>query len=105
MDADRLFVTAGVSNALDLMCTLFTRPGDTIFVEEPSYFLALRIFADHGLRVISIETDEDGLLIESLEEKLQGIPPEIPVCHPHPPESQRAHPVRRAACAFGGIIP
>jgi DNA-binding transcriptional MocR family regulator len=71
VDAGHLFVTNGISNALDLLCTLFTRPGDTIFVEEPSYFLALRVFADHGLKVVSIDTDEDGLVVESLEEKLR----------------------------------
>jgi len=71
VDARHLFVTNGISNALDLLCTLFTRPGDTIFVEEPSYFLALRIFADHGLRVVSIDTDDDGLVVESLEAKLR----------------------------------
>ncbi len=70
VDADQLFVTAGVSMGLDLLCTLFARPGDTIFVEEPSYFLALRIFADHHLKIISLPLDEDGLIIEALEEKL-----------------------------------
>lgn len=63
---DELFVTAGVSSALDLLCTLFTRPGDVIFVEEPTYFLALRIFADHDLRVASIRTDETGLDFDDL---------------------------------------
>jgi 2-aminoadipate transaminase len=77
VDADRLFVTNGISNALDLICTLFTHPGDTIFVEEPSYFLALRIFADHGLKVVSIDTDEDGLVIDSLEEKLREHKPKF----------------------------
>ena len=77
VDAGHLFVTNGISNALDLLCTLFTRPGDTIFVEEPSYFLALRIFADHGLRVVSIDTDEDGLVVESLEEKLLEYKPKF----------------------------
>ena len=67
---EELFVTNGVSQALDLICTLYTQPGDVIFVEEPSYFLALRIFADHGLRVISLPTDENGLVIEALEEAL-----------------------------------
>jgi DNA-binding transcriptional MocR family regulator len=71
VDAGNLFVTNGISNALDLLCTLFTRPGDAIFVEEPSYFLALRIFADHGLKAVSIDTDENGLVIESLEENLR----------------------------------
>ena len=46
VDLDNLLITAGASQGLDLICTLFTKPGDTIFVEEPSYFLALRIFAD-----------------------------------------------------------
>ncbi len=68
---DELFVTAGVSSALDLLCTLFTRPGDTIFVEEPTYFLALRIFADHGLRVASIRTDETGLDFDDLSRALK----------------------------------
>ena len=77
VDAGHLFVTNGISNALDLLCTLFTHPGDTIFVEEPSYFLALRIFADHGLRIISIDTDENGLAIESLEEKLREFKPKF----------------------------
>lgn len=77
VESDSLFVTAGVSQALDLICTLFTRPGDIIFVEEPSYFLALRIFADHGLRVIPIRTDESGLVIESLEEKLSEFHPKF----------------------------
>ena len=67
---ESLFVTNGISKALDLICTLYTQAGDTIFVEEPTYFLALRIFADHHLNVISIDTDENGLVIESLEEKL-----------------------------------
>src|ERR1041384_4578108 len=39
-----IFVTSGISQALDLICTLFTTAGDTILVEEPTYFLALRIF-------------------------------------------------------------
>ena len=70
-DPDRLFITAGISSALDLLCTLCTRPGDTIFVEEPSYFLALSIFADHGLHVVPIPTDESGLVIEALESSLK----------------------------------
>lgn len=80
-----LFVTNGISKALDLICTLFTKAGDTIFVEEPTYFLALRIFADHHLNIISIDTDENGLVIESLEEKLAEFQPKflylIPTFH------------------------
>ena len=74
---ESLFITNGISKALDLICTLFTQAGDTIFVEEPSYFLALKIFADHRLQVVPIETDEDGLIIESLLEKLTKYKPRL----------------------------
>ncbi len=44
VDPASLFVTAGASSALDLLCTLYTSPGDAVLVEEPTYYLALRIF-------------------------------------------------------------
>jgi|SRR5687767_1216802 len=85
VNPEDLFVTNGISNALDLICTLFTRTGDTIFVEEPTYFLALRIFADHHLNIISVDTDENGLIIESLKQKLTEFHPKflylIPTFH------------------------
>ncbi len=74
---DTVFITSGASAALDLICTLYTRPGDVIFVEEPTYFLALRIFADHGLRVISIPMDDEGLRLDTLEEKLVAFHPKL----------------------------
>ncbi|MGD2271300.1 MAG: PLP-dependent aminotransferase family protein [Desulfobacterales bacterium] len=68
---DQLFVTAGATQGLNMICTYFTRPGDTIFVEEPSYFLALHLFADCHLNVVSLPVDTDGLIIDALEEKLR----------------------------------
>ena len=68
--ADSLFITNGASQALDLICTRFTRPGDTIFVEEPSYFLALNIFANYHLNIVSIPIDEHGLKLDALTEAL-----------------------------------
>jgi len=68
---DELFVSGGASQALDLICSLFTRPGDLVFVEEPSYFLALRIFADHGLRAEGLPTDPHGLVPEALRDRLR----------------------------------
>ena len=63
---ERLFLTAGTSQGLELICERFTQPGDVIFVEDRSYFLALQIFKDHGLNLVSIESDENGMRIDSL---------------------------------------
>lgn len=75
VDPDDLFVTTGASQALDLICTLYSKPGDTVFVEEPSYFLALRIFADHGLNVVGVPVDHNGLDLAALAEKLTACRP------------------------------
>lgn len=70
--ASGLMTTAGASQALDMICTYFTQPGDTVFVEEPTYFLALRILEDHRLNVVGLPTDERGLVTEALEAGLQS---------------------------------
>ena len=70
VDPHHLIITGSASQGLDLIATLFTQAGDTIFVEEPSYFLALRIFADHRLNVVGIPMDANGLDVDALEEEL-----------------------------------
>ncbi len=72
---DRLFVSSGASQALDLICTLFVPPGAVVCVEEPSYFLALNILADHRLRVVGLPTDEHGLIVDGLEDRLTQLRP------------------------------
>ncbi len=77
---EHLFVTGGVSQALDLLCTLFTRPGDAVLVESPTYHLALRIFRDHGLDLVPVQGDKHGLRLDALAVALetlrdQGRPP------------------------------
>ncbi len=71
---ERLFLTAGASLALHLICSLFARPGDRILVADPSYHLALAQFRDHGLRVEGVASDADGLVPEALEAALRAGP-------------------------------
>jgi 2-aminoadipate transaminase len=99
--ADSLFVTAGNSQALDFVCGQFAREGDTVFIEEPSYFLAHQIFSDHGLNVIGIPIDEDGLIIEALVEKLAIHRPVLLYTIPsfHNPGGQTLSAVRRRELA------
>ncbi len=71
VDPAHLLVTNGASQGIDLICTLFSQAGDTILVEEPTYFLARKIFADHHLKPIALPMDADGLVIAAVEEELQ----------------------------------
>lgn len=68
--AEWLMITSGSSQGLDLICTHFARPGDTVFVEEPTYFLALRIFAERGLNVVAAPMGPEGLDLDGLQEML-----------------------------------
>ena len=72
VNPEKLFVTNGVSGALSLLCGLLTNHCDTIFAEEPSYFLALKIFKDYRLNVVQVPMDKDGINIEALETKLKS---------------------------------
>jgi len=74
---ESLFVTAGSSQALDLVCTAFTRAGDTVFVEEPSYHLAFQIFRDHELNIVGIPVDEHGMDMARLEEEVTRLKPAL----------------------------
>ena len=71
--AGEILITGGVSQALDMLCTLLTRPGDPLLVQSPVYHLALRIFRDHGLQLVPVAADEHGLRPEALEEALAGL--------------------------------
>ncbi len=77
IDADEVLITAGSSGGLDLILSLRTVPGDVVFVEQPTYFLALRIFRDHGLRVVGLASDADGpdpddLALRAREHRIDG---------------------------------
>jgi DNA-binding transcriptional MocR family regulator len=98
VDPESLLVTGGISQALDLICTLLTRPGDTIIVEEPSYFLALRIFKDHHLNIVGSPMDENGLIIPELEERVRQYHPKLVYTIPvyHNPAGVTLSPERRA---------
>jgi len=95
--ASELFVTGGSSQALDLAALVFTKPGDTVFVEEPSYFLAFQILRDHGLNLVGIPIDDDGLCVDSLERELQTNSPAFLYTIPsyHNPGGQSTSEARR----------
>lgn len=65
-----LMLTGGISQALDYACSRLTRPGDTVFVEEPSYPYAFPIFRDHGLKIVGIPLDGQGMDLDHCEREL-----------------------------------
>ncbi|MGB8859535.1 MAG: PLP-dependent aminotransferase family protein [Ilumatobacteraceae bacterium] len=60
VEGRNVIIMGGSSGGLDVLLTVLAVPGDVVFVEQPTYFLALRMFADHGLRVIGLVSDALG---------------------------------------------
>jgi DNA-binding transcriptional MocR family regulator len=63
---DQIVTTSGVTQALDLVAREFTQPGDTIFVDDPAWFLMFGSFAALGAKVVGIPRLSDGPDIEQL---------------------------------------
>lgn len=74
---EALMLTAGISQALDFACSRFTRPGDTVFVEEPSYPYSFPIFRDHGLHIVGIPLDGHGMDLDRCERELSRQRPKL----------------------------
>ena len=71
VEPESLFLSSGNSQAIEFVSGVFASPGDTVFVEEPSYFLAFQIFKDRGLNIVGIPIDQDGLSIKHLKQALK----------------------------------
>ncbi|MCO6007037.1 PLP-dependent aminotransferase family protein [Actinoallomurus purpureus] len=68
---DRVLVTRGATNGLDLLGAVVLRPGDRVGVEEPGYTKARSILAMRGAEVVPCPVDESGLVVDALPDGLR----------------------------------
>ncbi|MGV0976097.1 MAG: PLP-dependent aminotransferase family protein [Azonexus sp.] len=65
---DEIVVTNSCTEALGLCLRAVTRPGDTVAVESPAYYLMLQLLETLGLRALEIPTDpRTGISVEALD--------------------------------------
>lgn len=57
---DQLVTTAGVTQALDIVARHFLQPGDTVFVDDPAWFLMFGSFVTMGANVVGVPRKADG---------------------------------------------
>jgi len=74
---DHILVTTGSQQALSLTASLLLRPGDRVIVESPTYPSMIDVFYSLGVEVIGIPMDENGMLVEKLEEILSAQKPTL----------------------------
>ncbi len=58
---DQIVLTHGATHAFDLILRTLTKPGDTVFVEDPGYSNLISLVRHHGCIPVGIPRDESGL--------------------------------------------
>lgn len=76
-DADHIMVTVGGLETISLTCELFIDPGDIILVEKPTFVHAIETFEMFEARCIGVEMDDDGMIMEDLEDKIKKHHPKM----------------------------
>jgi 2-aminoadipate transaminase len=69
-DPAHMVITTGAQQALDIVGKVLIDPGDLVAVEAPSYVGALTAFAAYEPRYLQIPLDDQGLVVDALEEAL-----------------------------------
>ena len=69
---DGILVTSGSQSALDLLGMVLISKGDRVALEAPTYVGALQAFRPYQPEFVTLESDEDGVIPESLETVLRS---------------------------------
>jgi len=73
VEPDQIQITSGSQQGLDLTGKLFLDPGDVVLCESPTYLGALQAFAAYEPRFVEVATDDDGMLLDDLEQRLASL--------------------------------
>lgn len=63
---ERVTITSGGMQGLDLACKIFINPGDLVIVESPTYTNGSATALSYGAELLEAPTDENGLIVEDL---------------------------------------
>jgi 2-aminoadipate transaminase len=75
--ADNILVTNGSQQAIELIARVFIDKGDYILTENPTYLGALQAFNYYQAHYTTVEMDNDGMIIEQVEEKIKKYNPKL----------------------------
>lgn len=79
VEPERVLVTAGAQDGLNLLGRLLVGPGVKVAVEDPGYQAAALVFRNHGAELCPIPVDHEGLEVEQLDQRR-----DVPLLHVTP---------------------
>ena len=72
-DEQTIVVTTGSQHAIDLVCRVMLAPGDVVAVEDPGFVHLRPLFHALGARVVPIEVDDGGLVVDRLPDRARMV--------------------------------
>lgn len=104
---EQLLLTMSGTQAIDLICRLLLRPGDTVLVDDPCYFNFRALLRAHQVKIVSVPYTASGPDVASFDAVLAAERPRlyVTVSGLHNPTGatmspQTAHHVLNAAVAY-----
>ncbi|WP_138420928.1 PLP-dependent aminotransferase family protein [Aquibacillus sediminis] len=70
-----ILVTSGSQQAIDLFARIMFNPGDVILTENPTYLAALQVFESYETNIVAVDSDDEGMIEEDLEDKINRLKP------------------------------
>jgi 2-aminoadipate transaminase len=67
VDENKLMITTGSAQAIDILAKIFIDPGDEVVTEYPCFIGAIAAFKSFGAKIIQLDIDEEGIDIELLK--------------------------------------
>jgi DNA-binding transcriptional MocR family regulator len=77
VEPDQVVLTHGATHAFDLVLRTLTRPGDTVFVEEPGYSNLHALVRHHGCIAVGIPRGEAGIDMDELARQAAQAQPKL----------------------------
>lgn len=75
VDTNDLVITTGAQQAINLITKVLIDPGDSLITEYPSFIGGVAAFKAYGAQMRSVPLDDDGIIIEELQEALETMSP------------------------------
>ena len=77
VDIPAVLPVTGSTQAMDLLSKALIDPGDTVLVENPSFLGNLQCLKLYQANLIPVQSDDNGLLTDDLEEKIRQYHPKM----------------------------
>lgn len=75
--AENILPTQGSTQAIDLLLKALVDPGDTVLCESPTFLGTIQAMHTYGANIVSVPTDECGMIPEAAEEAIKKYRPKL----------------------------